>query len=91
MKGTSYLRLKRYELYPFQENKAGKGRTPQGSAFKAAIINHARTWRFSHGQPFTPANYDLDRAHRVIAGTLQNNAAAEEGLNEQSNPSRIAF
>ena len=84
VKGTSYLRLKRYELYPFQENKAGKGRTAHGSAFKAAIIKSRKDLEdFLAANQFTPANYDLDRANRLIAGTLQNNAAAEEGLNEQ--------
>ena len=34
-KGTTYLRLKRYELYPFQENKAGKVKPDSGSGYTA--------------------------------------------------------
>lgn len=84
VRGTSYLRLKRYELYPFQENKAGKVRSSQGAAFKTAIIKSRKDLEdFLTASQYAPAGYDLDRANRVIANTLQNNAAAEEGLNEQ--------
>jgi hypothetical protein len=84
VKGTSYLRLKRYELYPFQENKAGKVKPSAGTGYKTAIIQSRKDLdAFLTSNQFTPGNYELDRANKIIANTIQNNAAAEEGLNEQ--------
>ena len=85
VKGTSYLRLKRYELYPFQENKAGGTVQPAGGAdFKVAIVQSKKDLEaFLKANKYLPSNYDLDRANRVIGNTVQNNTAAEEGLNEQ--------
>lgn len=84
VKGTSYLRLKRYELYPFQENKAGKVKEGTGTGYRAAVIQSRKDLEaFLTGNQYSPGNYDLDRANKVIANTIQGNAAAEESLNEQ--------
>ncbi len=84
VKGTSYLRLKRYELYPFQENKGGAVQAAGGADFKVSIVQSRRDLEaFLKANKYSPSNYDLDRANKVIVNTVQNNAAAEEGLNEQ--------
>jgi hypothetical protein len=85
VKGTSYLRLKRYELYPFQENKSGKVKPAAADAnYKAALIQSRKDLSaFLTANQFSPGNYDLDRAGKIIANTVQNNTIAEEGLNEQ--------
>jgi len=83
-KGTTYLRLKRYELYPFQENKSGKVKPAHGGGYKVSLIQSRKDLEaFLTANQFSPGNYELDRADRTITGTNQNNAAAEEGLNEQ--------
>lgn len=83
-KGTSYLRLKRYELFPFQENKTGKVKPSSDDAYKVALIYSRKDLdAFLMANQFSPANYELDSIGRVIANTVQNNAAAEENLNEQ--------
>jgi len=84
VKGTSYLRLKRYELYPFQENKAGRVKTGTGPGYRAAVIQSRQDLEaLLTGNQYSPGNYDLDRANKIIANTVQGNAAAEESLNEQ--------
>jgi hypothetical protein len=84
VKGTSYLRLKRYELYPFQENKSGKVKPAAGASYQATIIKSRKDLdSFLISNQFSPGNYELDRADKIITSTSQNNAAAEEGLNEQ--------
>ncbi|PKN67782.1 MAG: hypothetical protein CVU54_16485 [Deltaproteobacteria bacterium HGW-Deltaproteobacteria-12] len=85
VKGTSYLRLKRYELYPFQDNKSGKIKTVEPSAkYKVAIISSRKDLEtFMMQNQFNPANYELNRANNLIRDTNQNNIAAEDGLNEQ--------
>ncbi|MEE9911406.1 MAG: hypothetical protein K4571_06750 [Deltaproteobacteria bacterium] len=84
-KGTSYLRLKRYELYPFQDSKAGKVKRPNGGAAYPAAIIHSRKdlEAFLTANQYAPGSYDLDRANKVIVNTVQNDAVAEEGLNDQ--------
>ena len=83
-KGTSYLRLKRYELYPFQENKAGKVK-PEGSAgFKASLIKSRSDLEgFLKAHGYSPDKYELDRAYKSISSANQGNALAEDSLNEQ--------
>ena len=84
VKGTSYLRVKRYELYPFQENKSGKVKPAVGASYQAAIIKSRKDLdSFLIANQFSPGNYELDRADKIITNTNQNNASAEEGLNEQ--------
>jgi hypothetical protein len=83
--GTSYLRIKRYELYPFRENKAGKIKPVAPSQkYKVALITSRRDLdAFLKDNQFLPQSYELNRVDRLINDTVQNNAAAEEGLNEQ--------
>ena len=84
VKGTSYLRLKRYELYPFQENKAGKVKKGTGSGYQVAVIQSRKDLEaFLTSNQYSSGNYDLDRANKIIANTVQSNAVAEESLNEQ--------
>lgn len=83
--GTTYLRLKRYELYPFQENKSGKVKAVAASTkYKVAIIKTRKDLDTFMAQNLYPSkNYELDRIDRIIIDTNQNNKAAEEGLQEQ--------
>lgn len=83
-KGTSYLRLKRYELYPFQENKTGKVKSGGSAGYKAALIlSRTELDGFLKANQYVPDKYELDRAYKIIASTNQSNKNAEEGLNEQ--------
>jgi hypothetical protein len=83
-KGTSYLRLKRYELYPFQENKAGKVKPGGSTGYKAALIlSRTELDGFLKANQYTTDKYELDRAYKIISSTNQSNKHAEEGLNEQ--------
>ena len=83
--GTTYLRIKRYELYPFQENNSGKIKPTAPSAkYKVALITARKDLdAFLKGNQFLPQNYELNRVDGLIKDTAQSNAAAEEGLNEQ--------
>jgi len=83
--GTTYLRIKRYELYPFQENKSGKIKpTAPSPKYKVALITARKDLdAFFKENHFLPQNYELNRVDRLIKDTAQSNAAAEEGLNEQ--------
>ncbi len=84
-KGTTYLRLKRYELYPFQDNKAGKiSPAVPSEKYKVSIITSRKSLEsFLMQNQFNPGNYELNRVDGLIRDTNQNNSAAEEGLNEQ--------
>jgi len=84
-RGTTYLRIKRYELYPFQENKAGKIKPVAPSPkYKVAVINSRKDLEaFMTQNQYVPKNYELSRMDSLIKDTIQSNAAAEEGLNEQ--------
>jgi hypothetical protein len=83
--GTTYLRIKRYELYPFQENNSGKIKPTAPSAkYKVALITARKDLDvFLKENQFLPQNYELNRVDGLIKETAQSNAAAEEGLNEQ--------
>jgi len=84
-KGTTYLRLKRYELYPFQENKSGTVKAGASSAkYKVAIIKSRKDLdAFMTQSLYASKNYELNRIDRLINDTNQNNNIAQEGLNEQ--------
>jgi hypothetical protein len=84
-KGTTYLRLKRYELYPFQENKSGTVKAVAGSTkYKVAIVKSRKDLDTFMTQNLYPSkNYELDRIDRIISETNQSNKVAEEGLHEQ--------
>lgn len=84
-RGTTYLRLKRYELYPFQDNKTGKIIPAAPSEkYKVAIITSRNNLEsFLIQNRFNPGNYEMNRIDNLIRDTNQNNLTAEEGLNEQ--------
>ena len=85
-KGTTYLRLKRYELYPFQENRSGtmKASAPPSAKYKVAIVKSRKDLdAFMTQNLYPPKNYELNRIDRLINDTNQSNNVAEEGLNEQ--------
>lgn len=84
-RGTTYLRLKRYELYPFQAPKGGRVKPPPASrGIRAAVVTSKKDLdNFLVENRYTPTAHDLDRAYRMIRETSQMNAAAEEGLREQ--------
>ena len=84
-RGTTYLRLKRYELYPFQAPKGGRVKPPPASrGIRAVVVTSKKDLdNFLVENRYTPTAHDLDRAYRLIRETAQTNAAAEEGLQEQ--------
>ncbi len=82
--GTTYLRLKRYELYPFQAPQKGKVKAAPSKNIQASVITSRKALdAFLTKNGYTPGNYDLDRTDRIIKETLQTNAMAGEGLQEQ--------
>jgi hypothetical protein len=84
-KGTTYLRLKRYELYPFQNPKGGRVKpAPASKYIKASVITTKKELDdFLESNGYSSASYDLDRANNLIKETSQMNTAAEESLQEQ--------
>lgn len=84
-KGTTYLRLKRYELYPFQDNKSGKIKPVAPSTkYRVAIITSRKDLEaFMMQNRFNPRNYELNHIDNIIRDTTQSNFIAQESLNEQ--------
>jgi len=84
-RGTTYLRLKRYELYPFQAPKGGRVKPPPASRnIRAAVVTSGKELdRFLVQNRYSPDSQNLGRAYAMIRDASQMNAAAEEGLQEQ--------
>jgi hypothetical protein len=84
-KGTTYLRLKRYELYPFQAPKSGHVSSGSGSRNIQAVVIATRKEldAFLSQNGYSSTNFDLNRAYGLIKETTQMNSAAGEGLQEQ--------
>jgi hypothetical protein len=84
-RGTTYLRLKRYELYPFQAPKGGRVKPPPASRnIRATVVTSQKELDdFLRQGRYSPADQNLDRAYRMIRDAAQMNATAEEGLQEQ--------
>ncbi|MEN6374316.1 MAG: hypothetical protein ABFD75_05955 [Smithella sp.] len=84
-KGTTYLRLKRYELYPFQDSKSGKiVPVAPSEKYKVAILSSRKDLdTFLTQNQFNPKNYELQRVDNIIRDTNQNNFSAQESLNDQ--------
>lgn len=83
-RGTTYLRLKRYELYPFQAPQKGRVKRPPAKNFPAAVITSRKVLdNFLSQNGYAPANFDLERTDRIIRETTQANDMAGEGLQEQ--------
>jgi hypothetical protein len=84
-RGTTYLRLKRYELYPFQAPKGGQVKPPADSKnIHTTVVAAGKDLdAFLAKNGYAPANYDLSRAHRIIKDAAHINAVAGDGLQEQ--------
>jgi predicted nucleic acid-binding Zn-ribbon protein len=84
-KGNTYLRIKRYELYPFQAPKTGRSRpSAEARKMRALVLTSMKDLQtFLLQNNYPPANYELRRADSMIHETSQNNSQAEEGLREQ--------
>jgi hypothetical protein len=84
-RGTSYLRLKRYELFPFQTPKGGRVRPAAAPKnIHAAVITSGKELDdLLAKNGYSSAHYDLARAYGMIKETEQMNTAAGEGLHEQ--------
>ena len=84
-RGTTYLRIKRYELYPFQAPKTGKIKaSAEARKVKALVVTSMKDLQgFLSQNNYTVGNYDLSRADATIRETSQNSSQAEEGLREQ--------
>ncbi|MCG6536148.1 MAG: hypothetical protein L7F78_15980, partial [Syntrophales bacterium LBB04] len=83
-KGTTYLRLKRYELYPFQEPQGGKIKPPAAAGrVKASIITSKQDLEsFLAQYPYPAKTLESTRVQAMIQETVQNNGSAQENLNE---------
>jgi hypothetical protein len=83
-RGTTYLRLKRYELYPFQSPKGGIVKPSSDKNIQATVISTRKELdNFLSQNGYSAANYDLERAYRLIKETSQMNTTAGDGLQEQ--------
>jgi hypothetical protein len=83
-RGTTYLRLKRYELYPFQSPKGGIVKPSSDKNIQATVISTRKELdNFLSQNGYSAANYDLERANRLIQETAQMNTTAGDGLQEQ--------
>lgn len=98
-KGTDYLRIKRYELYPFQDSNGGEEKRSTGAGsdrVKVALIGsmyNLGTFLGQNGmynlETFLTENghkatsLDLSRVEIQLAEIAQTNKLAAEGLNEQ--------
>jgi hypothetical protein len=83
-RGTTYLRLKRYELYPFQSPKGGIVKPSSDKNIQATVITTRKELdNFLSQNGYSAANYDLERAFRLIKETSQMNSTAGDGLQEQ--------
>ncbi|MBN1381806.1 MAG: hypothetical protein JXA41_09040 [Deltaproteobacteria bacterium] len=84
-KGTTYLRVKRYELFPFQAPRTGRVAADSGSEnIKAAVITSPKDLgNFLAANGYSAAQYDLERIENKIRETQQANVQAEASLQEQ--------
>ena len=84
-KGTTYLRIKRYELYPFQSPETGS--TTVGSVSRdvlAAIISSMKDLgSFLSQSNYTADDYDLSVVERMIRDVDSANQQAEANQREQ--------
>ena len=83
--GTTYLRIKRYELYPFQAPKAEKGTAGKAGSGKqvSVITSKADLDAFLSRNGYKKGSVNSGRAETMIHETNLANRQAEEGLREQ--------
>jgi peptidoglycan hydrolase CwlO-like protein len=84
-RGTTYLRIKRYEMFPFQAPKTGRVKPGTASkTIRAAVISTRKNLDdLLAAAGYSADNYNLAQAEKLISETSQANAAAESGLQEQ--------
>jgi hypothetical protein len=84
-KGTTYLRLKRYELYPFQAPKGGRVKPESAPKnIQATVITTRKGLDdFLAKNGYSSTKYDLGRAYSIVQETAQMNTVAADGLREQ--------
>ncbi|MFC1816636.1 hypothetical protein ACFL0M_12050 [Thermodesulfobacteriota bacterium] len=84
-RGTTYLRIKRYELYPFQAPKTGNVNPgAEDKKMNLAVIttrNDLESLLAQNG--YSAKSYQLGKAAVMIRETSQSNRQAEAGLREQ--------
>ncbi len=85
IRGTTYLRVKRYELYPFQAPKAGHAKPGAASSDMQVVVlsSQADLETFLKRNGFEVEKLDLGRAEAMLRETALANRQAEEGLREQ--------
>ena len=82
--GTTYLRVKRYELYPFQTPNAGINNAVNVGNAKARIITSIDGLKsFLSQNNFSPDKYDLSQINGMIRDTELVGRQAEEDQREQ--------
>jgi len=84
--GTTYLRIKRYELYPFQAPKADKSAKKRASGPQkqvSVITSKADLDAFLGRNGYKKDNVNLSRAETMIRETTLANRQSVEGLREQ--------
>jgi len=84
-RGVTYLRLKRYDFYPFQKPKSGQLQTPgDSSALPAVAVNSLKDLDvFLKKANYSLSSKDLNEVNGLIRDTGKDNIQAEERLNEQ--------
>ncbi len=89
-RGTTYLRIKRYELYPFQEPETGRIKArADAKKMKASVISSTKELEaFLTQNKYNPGNLDLGKAAIMIREASQGSAQAEEGMKEHVNAFR---
>lgn len=84
-KGTVYLRLKRYELFPFQDPHTGKIKGGNGSSRMkvAAVSSDTDLELFLSSNGYQPASLDLSQARALLADAAQASRHGNEGVSDQ--------
>jgi len=84
-KGTVYLRLKRFELYPFQSPATGHVKGAGVRTIQASIVASSQALNtFLSEQGYDSKRFPLDKAVALIQEADRGNAAAEAGLKERT-------
>ena len=84
-RGTVYLRLKRFELYPFQAPASGHVKGAGVRTIQASIVASSQALNaFLSEQGHDPKRFTLDKAVALIQEGDRGNTAAEAGLKERT-------
>ncbi|HUV08617.1 MAG TPA: SUMF1/EgtB/PvdO family nonheme iron enzyme, partial [Spirochaetia bacterium] len=84
-RGATYLRLKRYDYYPFQRPKSGQLQTKVDSAaLPVVVINSLKDLDgFLKKANYSLSSKDINQVDGLIQDTVKANSQAEERLNDQ--------